>query len=342
MQNALLVSVVILNWNGGDYVRNCVKSVLETEFPRHLIEIIVVDNGSTDGSSAELIRRLYPQIKLIKNEKNLGFCAGNNIGVKNASGNLIVLLNNDVVVNKRWIKDLMKMAKDPEVGIVGCRLYYPETRIIQSNGFDMKWLGFWEAIGSGEIDNGQFNHVKDVDFVSGAAFAIKSELIDKVGLFDSELYAYCEDLDLCYRARNAGYRVVTSDAIVYHHGSVSFGRFPIKKIYLTNKNTIWFILKNYPLRDMLRYAFEFPIRILKENICRFLMKSTVLQKLDTAKKKVGFSRIGTYVGALKTELISQLLFVVALFSVMIHLSLHRKENSLFACVGPKLERAPND
>jgi len=149
----LLVSVVILNWNGGDYLRRCVESVLETDYPRNLIEVIVVDNGSTDGS-AKSIKKMYPQVKLIENKKNLGFCVGNNVGINKASGDLIILLNNDTIVDNGWIREILKKAKDPKVGIVGCRLYFPQTKVIQVIGFRSKFLGYMEAIGSGEEDNG--------------------------------------------------------------------------------------------------------------------------------------------------------------------------------------------
>jgi hypothetical protein len=203
-----LVSVVILNWNGGDYLRSCVKSVLETDYPRNRIEVIVVDNGSTDNS-AKFIKKIYPQVNLIENERNLGFCVGNNIGIKKASGDLIILLNNDTIVDSAWIKEILKKAKNPKVGIVGGRLYFPQTKVIELMGYRSKFLGYREAIGSGEEDNGQYDEVNNVDSVIGALLAIKREVIAKIGLLDSRFFAYCEDIDLCHRARKAGYIVTT-------------------------------------------------------------------------------------------------------------------------------------
>jgi GT2 family glycosyltransferase len=318
-----LVSIVILNWNGRDFLKDCVKSVAETNYPKELIETIVVDNGSTDGSADE-VKQMYPQTKLIKNRSNLGFCAGNNIGVKHSRGSLIIFLNNDTIVDKNWIKDLLIRAKGPDVGVIGCRIYYPGTNVIQSIGFCMKWVGFWETMGSGYEDTGQFNHIEQVDFVSGAALAIKREVVDKIGLFDPDFFAYCEDLDLCYRVKKAGYKIVTCQAKVFHFGSKSFESFPIKKVYLTNRNTTWFILKNYDASKVLRYFIEYPIRISKEDTCKFLMKNSVLQRLSFAEPVQSRSR-ALHFEALKTEVFTLSLFFASIFPVLRSFSSNRQK-----------------
>lgn len=275
------VSIVILNWNGGKYLKECLDSVLKTDYQD--LEIIVVDNASTDGSQ-ELVKKCYPQVILIENERNLGFCVGNNIGIKRATSNIIILLNNDTIVDRSWVKEILKCAQDPRVGIVGCRLYFPGTKIIQSLGYRMKFLGFWESIGAGQEDKGQFDKVGCVDYVSGAALAVKREVLDKIGLLDPAFYAYCEDVDLCYRARRAGYKVVTSNAIVYHYGSLSWDRLPVRKMYLVQRNRIYFILKHYSPKTLLRYVVEYPVMSFMVNLCRFIRGETGLQKTATLNK----------------------------------------------------------
>jgi len=309
--NSPLVSVVILNWNGGDYLRRCVKSVLETDYPRNLIEVIIVDNGSTD-SSAKSVKKMYQQVKLIENKKNLGFCVGNNVGIKNASGDLIILLNNDTIVDNAWIKEILKKANDPKVGIVGCRLYFPESKVIQTIGFSFKFLGYIETIGSGEEDNGQFNSVDDVDYVCGASLAIKKEVIAKIGLLDTKFYAFGEDIDLCYRARKAGYRVTTSNAVVYHYGSLSWNRLPFQKEYLVSRNSLYLIIEYYPPRALLRYML-FPIRSFKVDWGRFLRRETVLQRITMPSENAKLKR--TLV-AFKTVLLRTAFFFVTLLVVM--------------------------
>lgn len=197
-ENNPLVSIVILNWNGELFLSRCVHSVSQTDYPRNLIEVIVVDNGSNDNS-AKTVAKTYPQVKLVENKRNLGFCVGNNIGISKASGDLIILLNNDVLVDKAWIKEILRKAKNPKIGIIGCKLYYPGTRIIQSIGFRSKFIGYMEAVGFGEEDNGQFDDIDGLDYVSGASLAIKKEVIAKIGLLDHKFHAYCEDVDLCFR-----------------------------------------------------------------------------------------------------------------------------------------------
>ena len=316
------VSVIILNWNGGDYLSRCVKSVLETDYPGDLLEVIVIDNGSTDGS-AKSVKKMFPQVKLIENKKNLGFCVGNNIGIKHASGDILILLNNDTIVDKNWINEILKVVKDPKIGIVGCRLYFPGTRIIQSLGSKMKFLGYWESIGAGQEDNGQFNYVSDADYVSGAAMAIKREVIEKTGLLDPEFYAYCEDLDLCYRARRAGYRIVTSNAVVYHYCSLSWDSFPIKKSYLNNRNKLYFITKHYPRKTLLKYVLEYPIRSLKVDLCRFIGGETVLQRVTTPSKNTKREKVSTV--ALTMVFLRTTMFLMALLSMMIRYSPNDKK-----------------
>jgi len=305
------VSVVILNWNGGEYLKKCLDSVLKTDY--HDLEVIVVDNASTDGSQ-ELVKKYYPQVILIENEKNLGFCVGNNIGIKRTTGDIIILLNNDTIVDRSWVKEILKFAQDPRVGIVGCRLYFPGTKIIQSLGFKKRFLGFWESIGAGQEDNGQFGKVGCVDYVSGAALAIKRDVLDKIGLLDPAFYAYLEDADLCYRARRAGYEVVTSNAIVYHYGSLSWDRLPVRKMYLIQRNGIYFILKHFSPKILLRYLFERSIRVLKVNLCRYIKDETVLQKTATLNKIQNRGKISVI--AFTREILRLAMFFIALLSIV--------------------------
>jgi GT2 family glycosyltransferase len=314
------VSIIILNYNGGRYLKECLDSVLMTDY--HNIEVIVVDNASDDGSP-EFVKKHYPQVILIENEKNLGFCEGNNIGIRKATGEIIILLNNDTIVDSKWIKEILKKAEDPKVGIVGCRLYFPKTKIIQSLGYHVRFLGYWESIGAGQIDNSQFDEIKDVDYVSGAALAVKREVLDKIGLLDPTFYAYHEDVDICYRARQAGYKVVTSNAIVYHYGSLSWNRLPIRKMYLVQRNGIQFILKHYPPKNLLRYIFEYPIKSFKVDLCKYVRGETVLQKTTTLNKTQNREKIS--VAAFTMEILRLIMFFMALLSIVAKTRLRRKE-----------------
>ncbi|MEM2465504.1 MAG: glycosyltransferase family 2 protein [Candidatus Bathyarchaeia archaeon] len=306
-----LVSIVILNWNGEKCIRDCLDSVLRTEYPS--FEVIVVDNASTDGSK-DLIKNLYPQVKLIENRENLGWCIGNNIGIKEAKGDIIVLLNNDTIVDKNWIKEIVNEARNPDVGVIGCRLYFPNTNVIQSFGFRKISLEIYENIGGGQVDNGQLNDIRDVDYVSGAAMAIKMEVLEKVGLLDPNLNAFHTDVDLCLRAKKAGYRVVMSNAKVYHYGSFSWNKFPIRKILFFHKDRLYFIRKHYAPRILLQYLLLEQLKEFKYNLIRYLKKETVLQRLNS----LGLEKEGKKLikSAIEIVLLNYTLFIVALFAYM--------------------------
>lgn len=275
------VSVIILNWNGKSYLKECLDSVLKSNYNNY--EVIVVDNASNDGSK-ETVKIKYPQVILIQNDRNLGFCRGNNIGINNSTGDIVILLNNDTIVHKDWIIEILNASRPPKVGVVGCRLFYAGTNIIQSYGFRMVFMGGWESIGAGQIDYGQFDDVMDVSYVSGAAIAIKRTVFSKIGLLDPNFHSYHEDADICFRAKKAGYSVVTSKAIVYHHGSLSWNHFPLKKIYLIQRNHVFFVLKHFSSRNLLYYILGFPIQSLQYCLCRFLKGETVVQRTREQKK----------------------------------------------------------
>ena len=239
------VSVIILNWNQKKLLNYCLESVLNTDYPE--MEVIVSDNGSTDGS-VELVKEKFPNVVLIENNANLGFCEGNNVAIKQAKGDIIVLLNNDTWVDKDWIKEIMIVMKQPEVGVVGCKLLFAGTEVIQSLGYVSNLFGHYINRGllNVNVENSEEEPVVDVDYVSGAALAIKRDVIDEIGFLDPLFYAYFEDTDLCYRVKAAGYRVVVAPkAVVHHCGSVSWNSLSFKKVYLTERNRFLFIFKHF-------------------------------------------------------------------------------------------------
>ena len=242
-----LVSIVILNWNNQKLLHQCLTSVLCTNYSNY--EVIVVDNGSTDGSSA-MVRREFPTVTLIENERNLGFSEGNNRGIRRSKGNYIVLLNEDTEVDPNWLINLIEVAKsDEQIGILGCKLYYFQNRrIIQHAGGVIGKHAISGHIGDGQVDTGQFDEIAYLDYVTGAAFMIRRELLDDIGLLDPIYFAYFEDTDICYRARKSGFKVVyVPSAIVYHHRSASWRANSVSErhLYLNERNRVRFVFKNY-------------------------------------------------------------------------------------------------
>ncbi|MEM2618737.1 MAG: glycosyltransferase family 2 protein [candidate division WOR-3 bacterium] len=238
-----LVSIIVLNFNGKDLLERCLDSIKEnTSYPNY--EVIVVDNGSTDGSQA-MVEKRYRWVKLIKNKENLGFAKGNNIGIRAAEGDYILLLNNDtIIIQKDWLNNMVATAEeDPRIGIVGCRLITPDGTIQHVGGwFNIRGTGHYVK----DIDR-----TREVDYVTGTALLIKREVINKIGLLDENFSpAYYEDTDWCARCKKAGYKVVcTHKSTIIHVGSATAGRYYSSDVrfYIENKNRLRFTLLNYPL-----------------------------------------------------------------------------------------------
>jgi len=261
MTDSAFISIIILNWNGKKFLDKCLTSISDTTYQNY--EIIVVDNGSSDGS-IELLENKFPDVKLIKNNENLGFSKGNNIGIKNSNGSYVLILNNDTeIINKDWLDNIIKIFEsDKKIGVVGCKLIYPNGKL-QHAGVEINFLKQWVTIliGWGEHpDKIEYNKDRKVDCVSGAAMFIKREVIEKIGLFD-EIFspAYYEDNDFCIRARIAGYKILYASTIaILHHQSATKKQYRSDYMnYITARNSIIFLLLYVPLKYI-------PIRIIWE------------------------------------------------------------------------------
>lgn len=226
MQNFPLVSVIVLNYNGLRYLKGglkeCLDSVLSTVYPN--LEIIFVDNGSTDGSTDLVRENFKSKVKIIENKCNLGFSEGFNRGIKSSKGKYVALLSNDMTVDPNWLKPVIKlMEKEPKIGLAGFkRLIYGTKNGIDGIGGDFYLCGRARVVGLFEIDRGQYNTViEDLDYIGGA-MVLRRKTLQEVGLFDPEYIIFYEDVDLCYRIRKRGYKTVyVPHAIIYHRGQAT-------------------------------------------------------------------------------------------------------------------------
>lgn len=244
-----MVSIIVLNWNGKEETIECIESLKNIKYPNY--EVIVVDNGSTDGS-VEILSKKYPNIKFIKNKENLGYAEGNNIGIRQAIKNksiYVLLLNNDTVVDPNLLNELVNVAEnDEKIGVVGPTIYnYNNKNKIQSCGAKLNWYtSKTKLLRENEIEDGKSNEIVDVDYVSGCAFLVKCELFKKIGFLCKDYFAYREEVELCVRAkRNASYKIVCAQkAKIWHKGHVSSNKLSGFAEYHITRNNFWF-MKQY-------------------------------------------------------------------------------------------------
>jgi GT2 family glycosyltransferase len=246
-----LVSIIILNWNGADCICECLDSVLKTAYKN--TEILVVDNGSTDGSQ-EIIKK-FSRIQLVALKENIGFAAGNNVGFKNAKGKFIATLNNDVVVESDWLNEPVSFFEgDDSLGIVSCRQmnYYQHDIIDCLYGYPLQSLLIQPMGNSKKYSSLPLYSQPGYVLSAGGASAIyRKEMVVALDGFDERYYAYHEESDLCMRAFLSGWKCkYAPSAVVYHRGSFSFNRVKKRYAFYHERNRIWFIYKFYPLKTI--------------------------------------------------------------------------------------------
>jgi len=250
------ISIIIPNWNGLRFLEECFHSIEKQTFPS--FEVIFVDNGSTDGS-ADWVRSQYGHLaRVIRNEKNLGFAEGNNVGIRLAKGKYIVFLNNDTVVDPHWLEELVKPVEaDATVGMCASKvLSYDRPNMLEATGELLYRDGLNRARGHLEVDRGQYDLDLEIFFPPGCGALYRKEVLEEVGLFDEDFFAYGEDADLGLRARLAGWKCIyTPGAVVYHKGSGSTGRYSPFKAFYVERNRVWVAVKNFPLFFLLLTPF---------------------------------------------------------------------------------------
>ena len=228
-----ILSVIVLSFNTKDYLHRCLTSIFSSKrIDMKDLEVIVVDNNSSDDS-VEMVNKYFTQVKLIKNDKNVGFSAGNNIGIKKSKGKLVLLVNSDVEVNPDTLSKMMEFVNQrPELGAATCRLNLADGRIDPAchRGFPTPWAAFSYLSGleksfpRSKTFSGYHQGFKDlstpheVDVISGAFFLIPKAVIEKVGLMDEQFFMYGEDIDWCYRINQTGYKIMFNPlAVAVHH-----------------------------------------------------------------------------------------------------------------------------
>lgn len=256
------VAIIILNWNGKEDTIECLESLKHITYPDY--EILLVDNGSTDGS-VESFREQYMGMEIIENGMNLGFAEGNNVGIRRAmdeGADYVLLLNNDTVVDPGFLGEMVKVAKgDERIGFSGPLIYYYNYNnrkdVVNFAGgkLDMS-KGNSYHIGMYKIDEGQFNKLIEVDYLDGSCLLIKKDLINRVGLLDPVYFTYWEETDWCIRGYKAGFKSVFVPNAKIWHKIGSSDKKGIKEFYIV-RNRIWFMKKYATKLQYLSFAVYF-------------------------------------------------------------------------------------
>jgi GT2 family glycosyltransferase len=271
------VAVVILSWNGQEMLTEYLPSVLLSTYEN--LEIIVADNASMDKTTT-LVPKLFPEVKLITLSENLGFAGGYNAALKQVDADYYVLLNQDVEVERNWIEPVIELMEENKK-IAACQ---PKIRAM----FDKTYFEYAGAAGGfidqfgypfcrGRIfdtlekDNRQYDSNMEVFWATGAAMFVRADVFHRFGGFDADFFAHMEEIDLCWRLKNAGYAIYCCpDSVVYHLGGGSLPKSNPIKTYLNYRNNLAMMLKNLPgnsvfRKILFRFVLDF-IALLKHYI----------------------------------------------------------------------------
>jgi GT2 family glycosyltransferase len=255
-----LITVIIVNWNRKDLLRACLSSLRAQE--NVIFETIVVDNGSSDGS-ADMAETEFGA-RVIRNRENRGFCAANNQGIAVARGEYIALLNNDAEAEPEWLAELERACSTaPEVGMVASKvLIWEDPRRIDKAGHLIFPDGQNRGRGAGVLDEGQFDREEDVLWPDGCAAMYRKQMLDEIGGFDEDFFAYGDDAELGLRARIAGWRCVYAPrAVARHHRGATLGKDSGRRLELIERNRVLLAVKLFPWSLLCLNPLYFAVRL---------------------------------------------------------------------------------
>ena len=246
-----LISIVILNYNAEKFLDECLSSINKTEIAN--FEIILVDNASTDKSYRKFTEK-FPEIKLIENEKNLGYCGGNNVGIRASKGKFVVVLNPDTVVTPTWLHELLDAYQANGEGIYQPKiLATTDHNMLLSSGQFIQLFGFGYSRGKGEKHIQENNGIEKIGYASGTCLFTSKTVLEKLDNFDSFLFAYHDDLDLCWRAAMFGinsFYVPTS--VIFHPIEGYSFKWSKFKFYLMERNRQYCLLTHFTKSSYLK------------------------------------------------------------------------------------------
>ena len=275
--------IVILNWNTYEMTRECVRSL--SAMTGDSFEILIVDNGSHDGS-LESLRDAFPQLTMIANGRNLGFAAGANVGMKRAldqGADYVLLVNNDTVVKPDLLAELLAEAKrTPKAGMISPKIYYadPSDCIWWAGGTFSLWQGIPRHLGRKENERGQYDTTRTIDWATGCAVLIRCAALREAGLFDEKIFANAEDLDLSLRMRSLGWQIRYAPAAkLWHKEGFATRRNAGEHVryFTSTRNILWVMHKHARALQWVTFFPYFLVRyvfvLVLKSLCRGDMKS---------------------------------------------------------------------
>lgn len=284
-----MVYIVIVNYNAQRDLKECLVSLKKLRYPSY--KVVVVDNGSHDGSS-QMVKAEFPWVELIELKTNLGFAGGNNVGIEYALKNnadYILLLNNDTIVEPNFLNDLVKVAsQEARIGLVAPKiLFYPDSNLVWSAGGKVNlWLGQTKHLFGEEKEDKVPSYNYEADYLPFAAVLIKKEVFEKIGLLDPAYFLVFEDTDFCLRAKRAGFRlIVCPRSKIWHKASRSFkGTQSPLYLYYIVRNKGQFMKKNGAWYHWFIFPEAYLVFVLKKIIACWLKNNP--QKI-LATKSIG-------------------------------------------------------
>lgn len=315
------IAVVILNWNGKSFLEKFLPSVLQNNIPN--CEVIIADNASTDDSVSYL-RNNFPSVSVIQNTINGGFAHGYNEALKQVKAEYYILLNSDVEVTPGWISPLIElMDRDPSVAACQPKIKsFTDKTLFEhagaAGGFIDKY-GYpfcrGRIFNSIEADNGQYDNISEIFWASGACLCVRADIFHKAGRFDEDFFAHMEEIDLCWRMKNMGFKIMyTPYSTVYHVGGGTLAKSNPRKTFLNFRNNLYLLLKNHAtyylcVRMLMRFFLDGSagIKFLvegKPGHCLAVIKAhfsfyrnfkgTLAKRKKLQKEIVKYSRTGVY------------------------------------------------
>lgn len=245
-----LISIITLNWNNTNHTLEFLESTRHFTYPNY--EILVCDMNSEVDPTAEINALNFPHTKVVRNAENLGFCKGNNWGMRQARGDYFFIVNNDTEVTPRLLETLIEPFFDPkygdQIGVTSPKIkFYEDRSVIQYAGFNRinPFTGRNSSVGSYETDEGQYDKAYFTHGAHGCAMLVKKEVVEKVGMFPEKFFIYYDELDLSARVLRGGYKILfVGTAEIYHKESMTMGKKSPRKTYFMTRNRIMYMRRN--------------------------------------------------------------------------------------------------